>query len=75
MNIDEYCQIGHARYAEFCEVVAAILTAAITAHDQKMMFQPIQRRAKDSESLRKKLPQRSKIDPEKIEDDIKDLAG
>lgn len=75
MNIDEYSLTEHARYAALAEAVAAILTAAIENEDRKLKFQPIQRRAKDPVSLRDKIQYRAISNPERIEEDIKDLAG
>lgn len=82
MNLQQYRESGKADYQAFANAVARILAAAIPAYDKTIRFQPIQRRAKDAESLRTKINDRNndpevteKIDPENIEDGIKDLAG
>lgn len=71
-----------AAYKAFADAIARILEAAIPAYDKTIRFQPIQRRAKDADSLRKKIDGRNsdplgtdKVDPESIEEGIKDLAG
>lgn len=82
MNMQQYRESGKAAYQAFADAIARILDAAIPSYDKTIRFQPIQRRAKDAESLRKKIEGRNsdlavieKVDPENIADGIKDLAG
>lgn len=73
MNFDDYRLRDRAKYAAFVDRILQILAAAIKA--QGMSPHAITGRAKDSDSLEKKLQDRS-IDPASaIEEQIKDLAG
>ena len=73
MDITTYATEGRQRYGELADTVAAILRAAID-RSGKMRLQEIQRRAKDIESLRKKI---DKLDNPSIEVElaVKDLGG
>lgn len=74
MNTVQYEREGRAAYAEFAATVAAILNAAIGA-EGRFRLQQIMHRAKQVDSLRKKLTQRALNETETLESDIKDLAG
>ena len=54
MTLDEYEQIGRAVYVDFADVVAAILGAALKTNGS-VRVQVIQKRAKASSEVRKKL--------------------
>lgn len=82
MNLQQYKEGMQTDYAAFADAVARILKMAIRAYDENFHLPPIQRRAKDVESLEKKIADRNsdpeisnKIDPENIEVGVKDLAG
>src|ERR1700683_2208233 len=75
MDFDTYSQSRFADYAALADTVAAILRAAIGAHPQTFRLQQVQQRAKNPESLRKKLEDRGILTTASLEDDIKDLAG
>ena len=70
MTLDEYEQTGKSLYADFADVVAAIIDAALRANGG-IRVQVIQKRAKASSEVRKKLCG-TVID---IETKVKDLAG
>lgn len=74
MNLDEYQRAGNSAYAEFARTTASILEAAISAEPQ-LRLQQVKDRAKDPDSLRRKLGNRGILDTETLEADIKDLAG
>ncbi|GAB2889018.1 hypothetical protein GCM10027046_16830 [Uliginosibacterium flavum] len=73
MDITTYANDGRQRYGELADTVASILRAAID-RSGKMRLQEIQRRAKEVESLRKKI---SKLNtpPSDVDLAVKDLAG
>jgi len=73
MDIAAYATEGRHHYRVLAETVAAVLQAAI-ARSGKMRLQDIQRRAKDVESLRKKLS-RLNNPPADVELAVKDLGG
>jgi ppGpp synthetase/RelA/SpoT-type nucleotidyltranferase len=75
MNFRDYKRSGFSLYSEYANTVANILDAAIRASQPPYRYQHIQRRAKSITSLEQKMPSRLELDPERIEDDIKDLAG
>lgn len=82
MNLQQYKERKQADYAVFAEAVARILRMAIQVFNEDIHIPPIQHRAKDPVSLEKKIADRNanpenraKIDPESIEDGVKDLAG
>jgi len=58
MEIDTYSRSKRADYADLADTVAAILRAAIAAHPTPFRLQLVQARAKDPDSLRKKLEDR-----------------
>src|SRR5450830_1630961 len=74
MNFDEFEREGKFAYDAFANAVAEILEAAIDA-EGGYRLQQIQRRAKSTVSLRKKLEMREIATTEQLETDIKDLAG
>ena len=73
MDIAAYATEGHLRYAELAHTVAAILRAAIERSGH-LRLQEIQRRAKDVDSLRKKIGKIAGA-PQDVELAVKDLAG
>jgi ppGpp synthetase/RelA/SpoT-type nucleotidyltranferase len=75
VDFETYTRSKFADYAALAETVAAILRAAIAAYPHPFRLQQVQQRAKDPESLRKKLEDRGKLATASLEDDIKDLAG
>ena len=74
MNLDEYERKGRALYAEFAANVAGILTTAIEA-EGGFRLQQVANRAKQADSLRRKLAERGIDATEILESKIKDLAG
>jgi ppGpp synthetase/RelA/SpoT-type nucleotidyltranferase len=74
MDFVEYVHAGFNAYIEFAEVVAALLKEAILAED-KYRLQDVRSRAKEPDSLRKKLNDRGLESSTAIENEIKDLAG
>lgn len=74
MDFVEYVHAGFNAYKEFAETVAALLKEAIVAED-KYRLQEVRSRAKEPDSLRKKLHDRSLEASIAIENEIKDLAG
>lgn len=74
MDFEGYERKGQAEYAAFAATVAAILTAAINA-EEGYRLQQVKDRAKQPDSLCKKLLQRGIAATATLEDDIKDLAG
>ena len=73
MNFEEYRLAGRDRYAAFVEAIRHILKVAVKA--QEMKPYAITGRAKELESLARKLDDRG-IDPASaIDEEIKDLAG
>ena len=73
MDFEEYRLTGRAGYAALVEAIRQILAAAVKAQD--MIPHAIAGRAKDPDSLEKKLKKR-RIDPKSaIDEQIKDLAG
>lgn len=77
MNFDTYTKLKWQEYADFAKTIAEILRAAIEAHPdcERMHLQQIQHRAKDPDSLKKKLETQSLLDTTTLETEIKDLAG
>jgi ppGpp synthetase/RelA/SpoT-type nucleotidyltranferase len=75
MDFETYSQSKRADYAALADVVASILRAAITAHPVAFRLQLVQARAKDPESLKKKLEDRGQLGTMTLAEDIKDLAG
>lgn len=74
MTFDEYEREGRAAYEALTTTIASILTAAIGA-EEGYRLQQVKARAKHPTSLHKKLVQREISATEKLENDIKDLAG
>jgi ppGpp synthetase/RelA/SpoT-type nucleotidyltranferase len=74
MNLDKYERARRSLYGEFAGATATILEAAISAEPQ-FRLQQVKARAKDPDSLRRKLGNRSIIETQTLEADIKDLAG
>ena len=75
MNFDEYCKDQYLEYHNFALVVASILEAALKTDRDKFRLWEIQKRAKDSSSLNKKLLDKNLLNHPNIENEIKDLAG
>lgn len=74
MNFVEYERAGFNAYKEFAETVAALLKEAIVA-ENKYRLQEVRSRAKEPDSLRKKLHDKGLEASTAIENEIKDLAG
>ncbi len=73
MTFDEYVRSGRARYEALVHAVQMILAAAVKQHD--LVPHGIKGRAKDPDSLAKKLA-KEEIDPASaIDTQLKDLAG
>ena len=75
IDFETYARSKFADYAALAQTVTAILRAAIAAYPHPFRLQQVQQRAKNPESLRKKLEDRGKLATASLEDDIKDLAG
>jgi len=75
MDFETYAQSKHADYAALAETGTAILRAAIGAYPTTFRLQQVQQRAKNPNSLRKKLENRGIAATTSLEKDIKDLAG
>src|SRR5712664_1999916 len=75
MEFDEYSQTRQFDYAALAETVASVLQAALAAHPGTFRLQQVQHRAKNPESLKKKLEDRKLESTTTLEADIKDLAG
>lgn len=75
MDFETYSRLKRVDYAALADVVASILKAAIAAHPIPFRLQPVQTRAKDPGSLKKKLEERGKLQTTTLANDIKDLAG
>jgi hypothetical protein len=58
MDFDTYARSKYADYATLAETVMAVLRAAIAAYPGTFRLQQVQHRAKNPESLRKKLEDR-----------------
>ena len=74
MNFDEYERDKRQDYKALAEAIATILGAAIKA-EPAYRLQQIQRREKSPISLRTKLAKFGVSESNKIEDEVKDLAG
>lgn len=74
MNFNEYQSFGRAAYADLSTTIAIILSAAIEA-EGGYRLQQVKERAKQIDSLLKKLEQRGIAATAALENDIKDLAG
>jgi ppGpp synthetase/RelA/SpoT-type nucleotidyltranferase len=75
MDLETYSRSRHADYATLAETVASILLTAIKAYPGTFRLQQVQHRAKNPDSLKKKLEDRNLLSTTTLEDDIKDLAG
>jgi len=74
MDFEKYEREGQGAYAAFAATVASILIAAINA-EEDYRLQQVKSRAKQLDSLKKKLLLRDIEASTTLEDDIKDLAG
>jgi ppGpp synthetase/RelA/SpoT-type nucleotidyltranferase len=74
MDFAEYERTGFDAYEDFAEAVAALLKEALVA-EGKYRLQEVRWRAKEADSLRKKLHDRGLETSTAIESEIKDLAG
>jgi len=74
MTPDEYEKVGHLKYLRLAEIVGSVLRAAIGA-ETGLRLQQIQQRAKDPESLRKKLIPLGQSETTSVETAVKDLGG
>ena len=75
MDFETYSRSKRADYAALAETVASILQAALKAYPGVFRLQQMQHRAKESDSLKKKLEDRGIQSTATLEADIKDLAG
>ncbi|MCP1846747.1 MULTISPECIES: RelA/SpoT domain-containing protein [unclassified Bradyrhizobium] len=75
MDFETYSGTKQFVYAELAETVASILSTALKAYPVTLRLQQVQHRAKNVDSLRKKLEDRSIVTTTTLESDIKDLAG
>lgn len=75
MNLDEYERLHRPTYQAFADVVRFILERAISADARVPRPQAVQSRAKQVESLRRRLEQSNKMDTQTLEIDRRDLAG
>jgi ppGpp synthetase/RelA/SpoT-type nucleotidyltranferase len=74
MNFEDYEREQYARYTEFSETVAHVLSKAIEASGIPRP-QSIQHRAKSPKSLKARLEESGKLASDTIEADRRDLAG
>ncbi|MET3524142.1 poly-gamma-glutamate hydrolase family protein [Mesorhizobium abyssinicae] len=75
MNLDEYEKTYLPTYDEFARTVRFILENALRADKNLPRPQSVQCRAKDVESLRRRLAGANKLDTQTLEVDRRDLAG
>jgi len=75
MDFETYSRSKQADYAALAETVASISQAAIKAYPGPFRLQQVQHRAKNPESLKKKLEDRKLQSTAALETDVKDLAG
>jgi ppGpp synthetase/RelA/SpoT-type nucleotidyltranferase len=75
MDLETYSRSKFTDYEALAETVGAILRAAIDAYPRALRLQQVQQRAKNPDSLRKKLEARGILATTALETDIKDLAG
>jgi ppGpp synthetase/RelA/SpoT-type nucleotidyltranferase len=75
MNLHEYETLRRPVYEAFAKVVQFILERAISADSRIPRPQAVQSRAKQAESLRRRLEQSNKLDTQTLEIDRRDLAG
>ena len=74
MNFEQYEHYGQNVYAMLATTVTTILTAAIGAEGDSYRLQQVKARAKQPDSLRRKLEHRGGTDATTLETEIKDLA-
>jgi ppGpp synthetase/RelA/SpoT-type nucleotidyltranferase len=75
VNLHEYETLHRPTYEAFANVVRVILERAISADDRIPRPQSVQARAKEVESLRRRLEQSNMLDTQTLESDRRDLAG
>src|SRR6266487_4475027 len=75
MKFDDYEKTYALIYREFAELVRSLLELTIKKTEGAPRPQSTQVREKDVTSLRRKLEERGLLESERIENEIKDLAG
>ncbi len=75
MKFDDYEKTYVSTYTEFAELVRSLLEGAIKKTEGVPRPQSTQARGKDVKSLKLKLEERGLLASERIESEIKDLAG
>jgi ppGpp synthetase/RelA/SpoT-type nucleotidyltranferase len=75
MKFDDYEQTYVSTYTEFAELVRSLLEDAIKKTEGVPRPQSTQARGKDVTSLKRKLEERGLLASERIESELKDLAG
>jgi ppGpp synthetase/RelA/SpoT-type nucleotidyltranferase len=75
MKFDDYEKTYVSSYTEFAEVVRSLLEDAIAETEGLPRLQSAQARGKGVTSLKRKLEERGLLASERIESEIKDLAG
>ena len=77
MDFEAYARSKQFDYAALAETVESILRAAIAAYPGALRLQQVQRRAKNPESLRRKLQDRNLLSTSTLEADtrISQAAG
>src|SRR2546425_11915688 len=75
MKFDDYEKTYARIYTEFAEVVRSLLKDAIAKTEGLPRLQSIKARGKEVTSLKLKLEERGLLASERIESEMKDLAG
>src|SRR6266700_6859215 len=75
MKFDDYEKTYVSTYTEFAELVRSLLEDTIEKTEGVPRLQSTQARGKDVTSLKRKLEERGLLASERIESEIKDLAG
>lgn len=75
MNLNDYEKKYFSIYEAFADTVRFILRKALIAADNLPQPQSVQCRAKDIDSLRRRLSESGKLDTQTLERDRRDLAG
>ena len=75
MKFDDYEKTYVSTYTDFAEIVRSLLEDAIEKTEGVPRLQSTQARGKDVTSLKRKLEERGLLASERIESEIKDLAG
>src|SRR2546430_3471072 len=75
MKFDDYEKTYVSTYTEFAELVRSLLEDASEITEGVPRLQSTQARGKDVTSLKLKLEERGLLESERIESEIKDLAG